>query len=403
MKTIFRHYCILSAIFCSLSFAAIWYVHPDSTLNSVQTALNLCADNDTVLVASGIYTETIVWPNTQGIDLISEPGTPDSTILQPSSTNSVISVEYTIDTTTVINGFTIRDGQDYGGIYLLGASPLINNNVIIDNQPFAILQIHGAGIYCDVGSAPLITNNIIRNNYADAEIAYGGGIYCIQASPIIIDNIIDNNGAGFYWSGAGAGILCTDSSSPFIRKNTITDNYAYSPLHGYCGAGIICRNGSSPYIDSCIITNYLNCGVRSMADCNPVIHYCNIYGHPQYGVRNGAAGYIINAEYNWWGDSTGPYHPDSNPGGLGDPVSDYVDFIPWLDNPVGVVEQKIATPINSSIFNATIFRGPLLLPKGKNYKVFDITGRVVLPQNIRPGVYFIEIDGKITRKVVKIR
>lgn len=54
-------------------------------------------------------------------------------------------------------------------------------------------------------------------------------------------------------------------------------------------------------------------------------------------------------------------------------------------------------------FGATIFSGHLQLPEDKNCRVFDITGRVVLPQYIKPGVYFIEIDGKVTGKVIKIK
>ncbi|KPL12566.1 hypothetical protein AMJ74_06630, partial [candidate division WOR_3 bacterium SM1_77] len=54
-------------------------------------------------------------------------------------------------------------------------------------------------------------------------------------------------------------------------------------------------------------------------------------------------------------------------------------------------------------FGAIIFSGPLLLPEGNNYRVFDITGRVVAPDKIQPGVYFIEVNGQITRKVIKIR
>ncbi|MDH7564479.1 MAG: PKD domain-containing protein [Candidatus Bathyarchaeota archaeon] len=38
----------------------------------------------------------------------------------------------------------------------------------------------------------------------------------------------------------------------------------------------------------------------------------------------------MNATYNWWGDSTGPYHPTKNPTGLGNQASDYVLFKPWL-------------------------------------------------------------------------
>ncbi|GAH91661.1 unnamed protein product, partial [marine sediment metagenome] len=43
-----------------------------------------------------------------------------------------------------------------------------------------------------------------------------------------------------------------------------------------------------------------------------------------------------SAIYNWWGDISGPeyeaasFEDWSNPGGLGDAVSDNVDFIPWL-------------------------------------------------------------------------
>jgi len=36
-------------------------------------------------------------------------------------------------------------------------------------------------------------------------------------------------------------------------------------------------------------------------------------------------------------------------------------------------------------------------------RVFDITGRVVAPDNIRPGIFFMAIDGRIVQKVVKIR
>ncbi|MBK6765270.1 MAG: T9SS type A sorting domain-containing protein [bacterium] len=36
-----------------------------------------------------------------------------------------------------------------------------------------------------------------------------------------------------------------------------------------------------------------------------------------------------DARFNYWGDSTGPYHPVLNPDGLGDSVSDSVNFEPW--------------------------------------------------------------------------
>jgi len=36
-------------------------------------------------------------------------------------------------------------------------------------------------------------------------------------------------------------------------------------------------------------------------------------------------------------------------------------------------------------------------------KVFDITGRVVLPNKMKLGIYFIDVDSKTTKKVVKVR
>ncbi|MCK4941592.1 T9SS type A sorting domain-containing protein, partial [candidate division WOR-3 bacterium] len=111
----------------------------------------------------------------------------------------------------------------------------------------------------------------------------------------------------------------------------------------------------------------------------------------------------VNADSNWWGHASGPYHPTTNPSGLGDSVSDYVDFDPWLTGP-GVEEQPVVKPVERyENLTATIFRGPLQLPEGKKCRIYDITGRVVEPSNIQPGVYFIEVDGVVTQKVVKVR
>jgi hypothetical protein len=68
----------------------------------------------------------------------------------------------------------------------------------------------------------------------------------------------------------------------------------------------------------------------------------------------------------------------------------------------GVKEQQIKF-IRHDNLGATIFSGPLILPEGKNHKIFDITGRIVVSNKMRPGIYFIEIDGKIIQKIIKIR
>jgi len=192
--------------------ATTWFAHPDSTLNSIQAALDSCADNDTVLVAPGFYIENITWPATQGIDLMSEYG-PDTTIIDGDSAGIVITITTGVDSATVINGFTIQNGSAYAG----------------------------GGIGCDSSSFGTIDSCTISGNNRD-------GVYCAYAS-------------------------------------------------------------------------------------SPVIHCCNISSNTGYGVRSIDPSVTVNADSNWWGDSTGPYHPSTNPSGLGDSVSDYVDFDPWLNKP----------------------------------------------------------------------
>jgi hypothetical protein len=48
-----------------------------------------------------------------------------------------------------------------------------------------------------------------------------------------------------------------------------------------------------------------------------------------YGVWNQTATNTVTAENCWWNHNTGPKNATSNPGGLGERVSDYVDFTPW--------------------------------------------------------------------------
>ncbi len=51
-----------------------------------------------------------------------------------------------------------------------------------------------------------------------------------------------------------------------------------------------------------------------------------------FGIQVDVASQVskVEAEDNWWGNETGPYHPSRNPDGLGNKVlADFVDFDPW--------------------------------------------------------------------------
>ncbi len=187
----------------------VWYVHPDSALNTIQAGLNSCADNDVVLVAPSTYVEHIFWPNTQGIHLISELG-PYTTIIDGDSTGRVITINTGVDTTTVIRGFTIRNG----------------------------VASSGGGILCSISSSVTIADNIILNNCANAHPREGGGIYCIRSN--IYNNVIEGNVAGY-----GGGIYSSAGGEAVIIGNVIKGNLAYLGLGGgiyFWGEAVIIGN-----------------------------------------------------------------------------------------------------------------------------------------------------------------
>ncbi len=507
---------VLALLLFSTAYAerTIWYVHPDSALNTIQAGLDSCADNDIVLVGPGTYVENIVWPNTQGIHLISELG-PDTTIIDGDSAGSVLTIDNGIDTSTTIIGFTIRDGFADNGSGILcsnHSAPRICGNIITSNDggasiacidsssPFisdnTIQSNTAGGIMCNYYSSPIITDNIITNNVV--WFGLGGGILCMESSPTITGNTISYNqclpvkninmlvdysrkvtnsidfkrpgpsGGGICLlasaplidgnsiignSGVwGGGIFCV-GSSPTIRSTTISENIACHGGGGIYisedsllfiknivtanvaafGGGICCDYALSLIIDSCTISNNNRDGIY----CNhvaSVINYNNITNNIGYGMRNDWSGIIVNAEYNWWGDASGPYHATANPGGLGDTVSDYVDFIPWdtVPYPWGIEEYEPSQPITTLLQispNPFRVRVDITFSIGQSAKsielrIYDATGRMVkdfkhvinqqifwngtddLNRKLPSGVYFLKFqagDYSATEKLLLIR
>ncbi|MCB2157055.1 right-handed parallel beta-helix repeat-containing protein [bacterium] len=98
-------------------------------------------------------------------------------------------------------------------------------------------------------------------------------------------------------------------------------------------------------ITGCDITNNAGAGISTWYALGtstvppPVLVANRISGNGTFGVENTARavgaevpGKVI-ARNHWWGDPTGPYHATLNPGGLGDPVSDNITFVPWATSP----------------------------------------------------------------------
>ncbi|UCC12781.1 MAG: right-handed parallel beta-helix repeat-containing protein, partial [candidate division WOR-3 bacterium] len=435
--------CIVSISVAVLLFmiktvpATVWYVHPDSALNSIQAGIDSCVNGDTVLVGPGTYTENINF-NGMAITVQSEYGA-DTTIIDGGSptnpdSGSVVTCASGEDITSVLCGFKIINGSGTyvpafgflgGGIYCNNSAPTIKENVIIDNGSSKILA--GGGVECDENSSPIIIDNVIKHNEAE----FGGGVECYYASPTIHNNTIDSNmadwGGGISYSyggpsdivdnhirwntadSIGGGILCDNNSiniignvishntaerygggircwlsSAIIKHNIITDNTASI---GYGGGGIRCQQSATPSIDSCVIANNNGDGIYCWTAADPEIHYCNITGNVGYGVVNTYSYLTIDAEFNWWGDPSGPGGVGP---GSGDSVSDYVDFDPWLQDSVqgiGIQELRIT---KTCILNLHVAPNPFcyrtviqysitnsqFVAQDPTIRIYDATGRL---------------------------
>lgn len=124
-----------------------------------------------------------------------------------------------------------------------------------------------------------------------------------------------------------AGATGTSEAQIYNDGGTLTMEHS-DVVHGTT-YGIKNSSGTSDISSTDIGFNdygfYLAGGTASVTADN-VIH-----DNSSYGIYNNTVS-SIDAEDNYWGDPTGPYQDSSNLFGLGNAVSDYVDFDPWTDN-----------------------------------------------------------------------
>jgi hypothetical protein len=403
------HLFLLSA-FLSLSTAEVLRV--PSEYGTIQDALDATLDGDTVLVAHGEYVERLTWPDTPGIDLLSESGR-DSTVVDGDSLGTVITIRVPVDTSTVIRGFTVQGGNsDFGGgMFLAGSSPRIEQNRITRNFAGGIGNGSGGGVYCST-AAPVFTGNLIDSNVTIAEVGKGGGIACEHGSaPLVLDNTFIGNwgeqfggaihcGTGFariegnFFEGnhsADGGAIAVQADSHLISGNEITGNWA-----SFTGGALYFEGEARADVKGNRVTgNWAN------VEDNAI--YCRLGARPTFTGNdvfgNGVGLHVdpflepdtVIATGNFWGDSTGPYHPTLNPTGLGDTVSDFVVFIPWATGPQDVVERGIRSSPSPDFFvvpnpaSGAVRLSVRKLSGPADLLVCDLSGRVVRSFRFEPG------------------
>jgi hypothetical protein len=129
---------------------------------------------------------------------------------------------YQVDSTTILDGFTITKGYaddatyHYGGgLEIIQSSPTLTNLKIIENQAY-----YGGGIDFD-NSSPVLTNISFWNNYTLTGGGNGGGAYVRNSSHPVLNQVYfynniarstanDGGGGGLYNDQTSGGLNLTD-------------------------------------------------------------------------------------------------------------------------------------------------------------------------------------------------
>ena len=193
---------------------------------TIQGAIDLAADGDQVIVAPGVYAETIDFLG-KAITVRSSGGAPVTTI-DGVFQGSVVTFANGEGLDSILEGFTILRGQIFGidlnaggaGIFVNNASPTIRNNIIRNNTA----SFNGAGIFCLDSSARIEGNEFRENSFnapiADAPFGRGGGV-CVRGGSVeVIRNVFIENSA----FDLGGAIHFEDTFGSVARSNICLDN-----------------------------------------------------------------------------------------------------------------------------------------------------------------------------------
>lgn len=241
----------------------------------------------------------------------------------------------------------------------------ISNNIVASSVSGVLLHTQ-AWWYSKIYDIT-ISNNLIYFNENGVTIDSDSEWYSWISKVTISGNKIFANGNGTLLDAYSEGAPDPFIGVPFdatIVGNTFSANK---------GTGVkILGDVKANFTDNSVAYNSLGVYIESQDN---IAHYNDVYQNFLYGMYV-AEGGSINAENNYWGDPSGPYHPSANPDGKGDQVfgnlKDF-DFDPFLENPVGTINTAPVAKLEVSAKKVVVNQTLLFNASAS----FDDTGSVV--------------------------
>jgi PKD repeat protein len=162
--------------------------------STIQAGIDASANTDTVLVQPGTYVENIDYKGkliTLGSLFLTTQDTSyiSSTIIDGNAANSVVRFYNGEDSTAVLSGFTLRNGDTTygGGFYCFYSDITISNSIILNNAPYEIYNYGNSSniivSYSDVYGGWAGEGNISINPLF--ETPWDGNYYLQPTSPCI--------------------------------------------------------------------------------------------------------------------------------------------------------------------------------------------------------------------------
>ena len=244
---------------------------------------------------------------------------------------------------------TLGDGGD---IILQVGSLQIAEDASLTIEPGATIKVDNGGYFSVTGT---LTATSASFTWADEVNEWDGIVFNNGSSGSKLDGCTIEHANGI-WQSVRESIAIRDGASPTITGCTIKNSTANhgilvqegtpvitnNTISGFSAYGIFVSSNSSPMLTGNTITNN-QYGINISGGASGNYQGNTISSNTSYGLYyTGTA--VIDATNCNWGHPTGPLDDSDdranggwyNPGGLGDKVSNHVNYTPWTGGSVPI-------------------------------------------------------------------